>query len=1163
MPHLAIYTFGPPRVELDGEPVVIERSKALALLVYLALEPGEHSRQSLAVLFWPDYDQSRASAYLRRNLWALKEALGQDCIAAGRDLVRLNRESGVWVDVLEFRRLLDSCLEHGHGSARQAVCPDCLVPLQQAVELYRAGFLEGFGLRDSPGFDDWQFYQAEGLRQSLAAALERLARCQMDQRVFEPAIAAARRMVALNPIAEEGHRLLMRAYALGGQHNLALRQYQECARILEAELGVEPQPETRDLYEQIREGRLDKGKQMPVAPASAPVEPVSEAAPGAHPPAIPSPARVPPNNLPAQLTPFVGRVAELATISGLLGNPDCRLLTLLGPGGIGKTRLAIEAASRALQGSPGRYPQGVFFVPLASLSDPAYLPQTIADALQFDLRAEEAPRQQLIDYLRERTLLFVLDNFEQLVPGVDLLAEILEKAPGVEMLITSRERLNLPAEWVLDVQGLAYPEEGDPRSGDPRSLDEYSAVRLFVQEARRVRVDFVLTEEDRPGLIEICKLVQGMPLGLELAAAWTRLFSCREIAQEIRRSTDFLSVSLRGVPDRHQSLRGVFEHSWGLLSEEEKSAFRKLSIFRGPCRSAAAEYVISTREQSERDPQALFLLSALVDKSMLRRSASGYYEMHELLKQYAGEKLEQVPDEKAEAYRRYAEFYARLMTGFEHELKSGRHQLALQQMEIEIEDLRQSWRWMVEQARLDLLEQAMIALNLFSDMRSRLDEGYALFHLAADRLRELDRNTAGGDDDPDLIALLAILTYVEGASASGLGEYQHARACFHESETLLRRLEALPDFPPERKAVVSTLVHFGNISHDAKEVKRRYAESVAAFERTGNRWGQALAHLIMSYFYQYPLRDQDRARALRQESLALFDSIGNHWGITMCLVDLADMALGLGEYDEATALALRGLSLSRQNNDRWRMIGALIILGQVEVARGNFPQAHAYYDEAITLVKESGSRSSLASILDCMGYLNLLEGDYDGAEQKYRKSLLINREAGNDRAAGMALMNLADVVRERGDRERARSLYLESLSLFRATYEIWGMHWGQAIVLKKLGGLVMEDGDFEQAREHFRQALISSLEIQRPPEVLDLLSVLAEAHAQAGEPERAVELLSYVLDHPASARDTVERASRLLAHLRSELPAEQYQAAEQRFLFLDLESLAARLLASW
>ncbi|MCP4589222.1 MAG: hypothetical protein GY842_00620, partial [bacterium] len=355
-----------------------------------------------------------------------------------------------------------------------------------------------------------------------------------------------------------------------------------------------------------------------------------------------------PNNLPVQPTPFVGREAVLAEIAGRLHDPDCRLLTLLGPGGSGKTRLALETGAAQLD----NYSHGVWFVPLAALQSVDAIVPTVARALGFSFYADAGgsagpdPQQQLLDYLRQKTMLIIMDNYEHLLSplnppmggtkGGDLVTDILKTAPDVKVLATSRARLNVQGEQLFPVAGMNFPAKDTLEQAA-----QYSAIKLFLGSARRVQPDFELTPANLADVARICRLVQGMPLGILLAAGWIEMLTPAEIAAEIGTSLDFLETDVRDVPARHRSMRAVFDHSWNLLTERERQVLHGLSVFRGGCTREAAQEITGA---------SLRELMALVRKSLLHRASGGRYEMHELLRQYSAERLDQSPTE-SEAVR--------------------------------------------------------------------------------------------------------------------------------------------------------------------------------------------------------------------------------------------------------------------------------------------------------------------------------------------------------------------------------------------------------------------------------------------------------------------------------------------------------------------------------
>jgi len=383
------------------------------------------------------------------------------------------------------------------------------------------------------------------------------------------------------------------------------------------------------------------------------------------------PADEPRHNLPVQPTPFVGREAELTELARLLDDPGVHLLTILGAGGMGKTRLALEAGAAQM----GNFERGVYFVSLAPLQSIEAIVPTVAEALGFSFYtdaeggAKAEPRQQLLDYLRQKRMLILMDNFEHLLDGVNLVTDILETAPDVKILAASRARLSVQGEHLFHLTGMDFPDWETPEDAA-----ECSAVKLFLQSARRTRPGFELVTDDLKYISRICRLVRGMPLGILMVAAWVEMLTPAEIAGEIGQGLDFLETDLRDVPERQRSMRAVFDHSWNLLTEREQEVFQGLSVFRGGFTRQAAQRVTvaSLRE-----------LMALVNKSLLRRAPTGRYEVHELLRQYAAEKLDQSPSASETARDRHRAYYTAALQGWCEDLKGPRQRTALAEMDAE------------------------------------------------------------------------------------------------------------------------------------------------------------------------------------------------------------------------------------------------------------------------------------------------------------------------------------------------------------------------------------------------------------------------------------------------------------------------------------------------
>jgi predicted ATPase/DNA-binding SARP family transcriptional activator len=662
---LTLRLLGTPQVSRDGSPLTgFISAKAQGLLYYLAVTGRPHTREALAGLFWGDMPEAQAAKNLRNVLSNLRALAGAQLLIT-RQEVTFDRASPYWLDVELFLATLGDAATRDLGA------------LHRAVELYQGDFLDGFYVGEALAFEEWVLGRRALLKGHVLQALHTLVTRHLEREEYAAGIDYANSLLAIEPWREETHRHLMVLLARSRQRSAALAQYETCRRVLARELQVEPMPETTALYEHIR----------------------AAAAP-------------PPHNLPPQPTAFVGRQPELAEVARFLSNPGAQLLTLVGPGGIGKTRLALQAAARCVEPEASydtHFADGVFVVPLAvglpGMGEaPPSLIAAMADALHFSFQGPVHPQAQLLGYLREKHMLLVLDNFEHLVAEARQLGDILRLAPGIKLLVTSRTRLNLQEEWLLELTGLEYPA-GDPQSlaAEARPLEAYSAIALFVQQARRVRPGFVLQPASEPAVVRICQLAEGVPLAIELAASWLRVLSGPEILAELEQGLDFLTSSLQNVPARHRSLRAVFEHSWALLLPLEQSLFQRLSVFRGGFRREAAAAVVGA---------SLLLLAGLADKSLLRRNAEGRYEVHELLRQYAEEHLRSTAGEFEQVHDQHCRYYADLLAAYQPQLQGSGAELqaAMAALHAEQENVRAAWNWAVEHRKILEINQFMDCL---------------------------------------------------------------------------------------------------------------------------------------------------------------------------------------------------------------------------------------------------------------------------------------------------------------------------------------------------------------------------------------------------------------------------------------------------------------------
>jgi DNA-binding SARP family transcriptional activator/predicted ATPase len=629
MSQLVIEMLGPFVVTKDGQRVAFTYDKLRALLAYLAVESGASgsgrggiSRSRLAGLLWPDQTHTAAHASLRQALSRLRSLIDDrdarpPFLLVERATIQVNRDSTVQVDLDAFRETLARVAAHHHRN--WLACPTCTALLESAGRLVRGDFLEDLYLPDGDLFESWASTWRERIKIQTLNLFAQIARIHERRGDPDQALAYAGRQIEIDPYHEPAHRQMMQALVRSGKRSQAIQHFNNLRRLLADELHILPGDETMALFDTIRQG----------AP-------------------LPESASVLVRNLPALLPRLVGRTVELSELKTWLSDPNRRLISVVGPGGVGKTRLVTEV----VQQTAGIFADGVVYVPLVPVTHVTHM----ADRTEFSLAAPPplagsvaaalglpgaADWPQALAALRNQEVLLALDGIEHGLAERERITELLAANARLVVLTTSRERLALPGEWVFGLGGL----DTSPAHMDSH-LESYSAGAFFCECARQVNPAFVLNDANRSSVGEICRLVDGLPLALRLAAAWVRSLSCAEIAAEIGRGLDILS-GLAGADDGQGGVRGVFEQSWRRLAALDQRVFARLAVFRGGFERASAKYVAGASLES---------LARLVDHSLLRMNLEGRYDVHDLLSQFGAEKLVQAGEEES-TRRRHFEWY--------------------------------------------------------------------------------------------------------------------------------------------------------------------------------------------------------------------------------------------------------------------------------------------------------------------------------------------------------------------------------------------------------------------------------------------------------------------------------------------------------------------------
>lgn len=1034
MAYLQLRFFGPPSVELNGAAVEFERRKTVALLAYLAVTGRSHTRETLASLFWPKAGQGPAYANLRRALWHINQVLGNGWILAKDRTLSLNLEADVRMDVIQFRRLVT---EAGRAGGN---CPQLIPRLAEAAELYADHFLAGFDLPDAPDFDEWLFFESEGLRRDLASVLETLAQCLSEAGQPEAAIAHARRWLALDPLNEAAHYRLMLIYEAAGEHSAAIRQYQECRRILDEELGVAPQPEMTALYEKLR---TEGGQRQKALPFPTVIRKLT--------------------NLPAALTSFIGRDKEIAELKLLLdpggreGDPAsrARLITLTGPGGTGKTRLSLQTASQLLD----MFVAGVWLVELASLNDPSLVPQSVAQTLGLREEANRSILDTLIDYLQTRDVLLILDNCEHLVAACATLAErLLSRCPHLTILTSSREALAVPGEIVYQVPPLTIPPpELANLTDDLQSLLQYESVRLFVERAATALPGFTLAADNAPAVVQICRRLDGIPLAIELAVARTPLLHVEQIAARLEDRFRLLTGGSRTALPRHQTLRALIDWSYDLLSEPEQALLRRLSVFAGGWSLVAAEAVCGVKAEGRSQKaegngegvdleswQVLELLAQLVNKSLVvterKQGEETRYRLLETIREYAQEKLQQASEATMMSHR-HLNYFLRLAEEAEPELSGPNQSLCLQRLDRELDNFRAALNWSIAStpatgSKLTLSEEKWRPIQAGLQLASALMRYWEVHN-------PLDEGT------------------------DWLTQLLHHPAARAPTETRARALAALALLRINRG--------------EAAVARSLAAESLALYRALDNQPGIAFAlyYLGCSACFQ---DDYETGRSALLESLALYRDLGDTFGVAEVLGSLGTLVQDL-EHVQAQAYLEESLALCRELGHSAGIANRLAGLGLRALWHEEYPSARAWLEEALALYESfvvyDLSTPEVEDCLRALGVLSFRQGDYEQARAYFEECIARGRETGHIVPGLWSLANLGYVALRQGNETEAHELFAEAQQGFQRM----GSQIGVIYTVEGQASLVVVQGHFRLAARLFAWADAARQAIRnaRPP----------------------------------------------------------------------------------
>jgi predicted ATPase/DNA-binding SARP family transcriptional activator len=1058
-------------------------------------------------LFWPDLPQSSAGKNLRQSLYRLRQVIPElpardgdgslPFLLADRQTVQINPDATYDLDVLTFTALL---------RGPQKGWPE-------AVCLYRGDFLPDFYLPDSAPFEEWVAARRADLRRRALAALDALTAASMNEGDLETAEQYARQQLAIDDLRESAHRQLMELLARRGQRSEALTQYETLSQLFNDELAVEPSAASRAIYEAIRSGKLDQA----VLPSS--------------PPTLVSTARKQlqkPHNLPSRATPFFGREAELRALSDFATHPEVRLVTIVGPGGVGKTWLALETARRQMD----NFAHGAWFTSLTRLSSPDEIVPATAQALNFSFYEGGTPRQQLLDYLRNKSLLLLMDNYEHLLAGVDLVSDILQNAPQIKILATSREPLRLVEEQLFPLDGLAFTRE-EVVEGD-------AAVQLFLGRAQRLRPDLALETADIPYVTAICRQLEGLPLGLVLAAAWTDTLSLADIAAEVQQSLDLLETDMRNIPERHRSMRAVFDVSWMRLQTDERQIFAQTSIFRGGFTRSAVQHICAP-DLSQR--AFLRLLASLTRKSFLKyETDSGRYDIHELMRQYGARKLAEDSEQDLIVRDRHAAYYCEFLHQLGEDLKGPRQKEAAKEIEADLENGRAAWNWAINRKMFDHLQKIVLFWDHFLVVwRSRHQEADSLYGTLVKSLT--------GNDTLLARQLLIQALLCRAGSTKPLGQFEEAAQLHQRAQELFLQppINELENWPG--KSFVLRCLGLPDIYKHTEWCQ----QGLDLARRTRDRWEECVCLLLLGGTASAQGRF-DGAEEFLEEALTIGRLFGDRLICAEALLRLSHNAHQRYRFEKAEQLANESLALFRDLEDQGGVAESLHKLGHIYLYSGRYAQAIKAYRDRLQLYEEIGSHIGIAWSHYWLSHTYLHAGEYARSKAAAETYLSMVRGAQFDRAIGLTMLGNNALIE--GDHSTAASCFAESEAIMRTTAGSVVLAWYRGYHVVTL----VHCEELDEAR----QVIFDALDVKAlAPTCIILFAGIALLHWAEKRWERAIELYALACTNPYAGKSqwVADVVGRRIDEAAASLPQDVVEAARIRGKEMDMWETAVALLA--
>jgi len=1043
-PPLQVQCFGGFHVNKGEEPIsAFNTDKVRALFIYLVTETGQKFQRShLAGLLWSDIPDQQAMHNLRQAISLLRKALqeeGQSIIFADREQVGIHPGANLKIDVLDFSKSMEDAYRyhknsHGLGTIN-------IFALKKALQLYQNPFLDRYQLNVSPLFDEWLLITREKFDTLAVEGLAYLADYFERRDEKTNAIQMLRKIIHIMPWDERAHYQLIQLLAEDGQWSAALKQYAALVHYLKNDLNVSPDPKTVALFEQVRARSLSEPKNGPV--------------------------KKPQHNLPLLTNRFVGRENEINSLSEMIANPAQRLINIMGLGGVGKSRLALEIAHHQV----GVFQQGVFVVLLRNINSFEGFLSEIGIVLSIIFSDQTNKQQQVLDYCRNKHLLVLLDNLDELSmhKEVQLFLETLVKECNqVQIVVTSRNKVKIADEIVFQLDGLDF-QVVNKTSVHLQKLPD--AALLFAQRLQVIQRKFEITEENNQPILKLCKLVEGHPLAIELVAGSVVGNIEKKIEETIEQGIGAFISAITSHQQNHQTLSAVFEMSWVRLTLDEQSTLARIAIFKGGFEEDTVKEMFGFNSHS---------LTSLVDKSWMRVSFQGRYDLHEIVRQFAEQKLKE-RGEWENAVESLSNYCLHFLSVQAQNFEVGDQSACLKCIELELDNIKVAWDWVLHTGQFSKLTTCTDILYQFFNIRSRFVQGIEWFEQVKIRV----------ENRPDLELLYAMVLNRIGSLAYKARQSELASKYLASCLNLLEKLQNTPE-----KAFC--LINLGYIEFRSKK-----------------NFQEALKYAT--------------------QSMQLYQNIQDSSGESHAAILMGLILNRMSDHDSAEKALQHSLILARENKNERRMVAPLNILGDIACIKGEYGKAELFFKEGLDIAIKLGDRFNQGILLNNLATLFHYSKEYDMERKVLLESLAICEEIGDQDGIALAYNNLSEVYMVKGEFEQA--IHYAEMGL--AIGQQIGEEWTIIVSLNNLGEAHLGSGKYQQAMEQLGKAVCMAYEIGSMDLVTRIVVNMGRVFFKEGKDQEARDWLQAAIQHSAIEYDHQQTAIQVLKEHQLEPILEQ------------------------